>query len=310
MPSGQGDEDVFEAHLAGIEADHRLTELLKTVDEGRDGQVRLMNREGVAVGLDPAFADGGEVGEGFGDQIGAVAECELDDVLAAEPGDQIGGGAEGDDLSLVDDGDAVAKAFGLIHVVSGKDGRAAPALEISDDVPELAAGLRIEAGGRLVEEEEFRITDQSERDREPALLAAGERFDVGVCLGFKSHSGQDLKGIFPLVVKAAEEPNQFENGRFFGESGFLESDADAFTEFLGLGVPAAAEQFDVALGGGVEALENFDRGGFAGAVRAEQSKTLAGSDFQVEPIDGDHWSSAAWIDFPQTSNANGKSSGG
>ena len=55
-------------------------------------------------------------------------------------------------------------------------------LEAGDDVPELAARLRIEAGGRLVEEEQLGIADQRAGDGEPLLLAAGELLDPGVAL--------------------------------------------------------------------------------------------------------------------------------
>ena len=44
-------------------------------------------------------------------------ERELDDVVATQPGDQLGGRALGDDLALVDDRDPVAEPLGLVHVV-------------------------------------------------------------------------------------------------------------------------------------------------------------------------------------------------
>ncbi len=42
------------------------------------------------------------------------------------------------------------------------------------------AGLRVEAGGRLVEQQDARVVDQRACDREAALHAAGEVVDLGL----------------------------------------------------------------------------------------------------------------------------------
>ena len=64
--------------------------------------------------------------------------------------------AEGDDLAVIDDGDAIAKAFGFFDVVRGHDDRLLFAAKLFDDVVDFAADLRVEAGGGLVEEEHAR----------------------------------------------------------------------------------------------------------------------------------------------------------
>ena len=43
---------------------------------------------------------------------------------------------------------------------------------------------------------------------------------------------------------------------------------------------------DLASAAWTDAFENFDRGGFAGAVRAEKSEDLAYADFKVDAFDG------------------------
>ena len=100
-------------------------------------------------------------------------EGELDDVIAPEPGDQLAGRALGDDLAVVDDRDPVAEPLGLVHVMSGQDDRAAAVAEVADHVPELPAGLRVQAGRRLVEEQELGVADQ--RDARRPAAAAGRR---------------------------------------------------------------------------------------------------------------------------------------
>ena len=101
-------------------------------------------------------------------------------VLDADGSDQLARGAEGDYFAVVHDGDAVAEALGFVHVVGRKDDGAAVELELVDQIPKLAAGLRVEAGGGLVEEQKIGIADQGAGQREALLLAAGKGSDAGV----------------------------------------------------------------------------------------------------------------------------------
>ena len=50
-----------------------------------------------------------------------------------------------------------------------------PGRERMNLVPELAPRLRIDAGGRLVEQQQLRIRQRAGAEREPLLPAAGER---------------------------------------------------------------------------------------------------------------------------------------
>ena len=56
--------------------------------------------------------------------------------------------------------------------------------ETRDLVPERGAALDVEAGRRLVQEQDARLVDQRQREVEPALHAAGVAADLAVgCLG-------------------------------------------------------------------------------------------------------------------------------
>src|ERR1051326_8126414 len=103
-------------------------------------------------------------------------------MLAADLGNQLARTPQGNDLTVVDDGDAVTEAFGLVHVVRGDENGAATGLEGAQDVPDVPPRLRIESGRRLVEEEQFRIADERTGNRESLLLAAGELADIRVAL--------------------------------------------------------------------------------------------------------------------------------
>ena len=77
----------------------------------------------------------------------------FDDVFTADGCDELLRSAKGDDLAMIHDGDAVAEALSFVHVVRGENNCAPSLSELVDEVPEMASGLRIEAGCRLVEKE-------------------------------------------------------------------------------------------------------------------------------------------------------------
>ncbi len=82
---------------------------------------------------DAVRLDSVDCGEECGIDCGCVVAAgggELDDVLAADGGDESRRSAEGDDAAVVHDGDAVAEALGLVHVVGGEDDGAACLLEL------------------------------------------------------------------------------------------------------------------------------------------------------------------------------------
>ena len=58
--------------------------------------------------------------------------------------------------------------------MGGVEDALAELLEVRDHAPELASGRGVEAGRRLVEEEQLRIADQRDAHVEPAQLTAGE----------------------------------------------------------------------------------------------------------------------------------------
>ena len=71
----------------------------------------------------------------------------------ADGGLELVGGALGDDAAAVDDRDAVGELVGLVEVLRGEQHGRARRDEPADGVPHLRAGARVEAGGRLVEED-------------------------------------------------------------------------------------------------------------------------------------------------------------
>ena len=69
--------------------------------------------------------------------------------------------------------DALA-ALGFVHVVGRDQRRQALDRHVVDEVPELAPRLGVDAGGRLVEQQQLRLVQHAGGEREALLPAAGE----------------------------------------------------------------------------------------------------------------------------------------
>jgi len=68
----------------------------------------------------------------------------------------------------VEDRDPVGQLFGLVQVLRGEQHGRALVGELLDGVPHLDPGLRVETGGRLVEEHHRRVAHEAHGDVEPA----------------------------------------------------------------------------------------------------------------------------------------------
>jgi hypothetical protein len=95
-------------------------------------------------------------------------------------GDQLARRALGDEAPVVHDGEAVAEALGLVHEMRREQHRLALLQQLLQALPDQVARLRVEAGGRLVEEQQVGVVHQRARQRQAPLHAAGERVDLGV----------------------------------------------------------------------------------------------------------------------------------
>ena len=78
-----------------------------------------------------------------------------------------------DHPAVVDDGDLVGQRVGLLQVLRGEQHGRAVGDQVADDVPHVLALGRVEAGGRLVQEDHRRAAHQGRGEVEPAAHAAG-----------------------------------------------------------------------------------------------------------------------------------------
>ena len=82
-----------------------------------------------------------------------------------------------DHRAVVDDREPRREPLGLVHEMRRQQDRLAQFQQLAQAVPDQMTRLGVEAGRRLVENQQFRIVDQRARERQAALHAARERPD-------------------------------------------------------------------------------------------------------------------------------------
>src|SRR5690349_15276879 len=87
-------------------------------------------------------------------------------------------GIQCNDLTTVYNRATVAEEFSFIHIVSGDHYRSALGAYLLDQRPEIAAGLRVQPGGGLVQEYDAGFIDQGGSYGKALFLAAGKGFEL------------------------------------------------------------------------------------------------------------------------------------
>jgi hypothetical protein len=188
----------------------------------------------------------------------------------------------------VDDGQPVGEALGLVHEVGGQQDGGALGGEAAQALPDQVAGLGVEAGGGLVEDQQLGLVDQRPGQGEAALHAAGERLDAGVFLALEAGEGEQLGDArADLALADAEVAGEHEQvlgaGEVRVEAVELGHHADPGAGLAGLLGHRQAAQADAAGAGGGEAEGAAQGGGLAGAVGAEQREAFAGAQARSSP---------------------------
>ena len=209
--------------------------------------------------------------------------------------DQITRTALGDFLAVVNHCEARAKPLGFFHEVRGEDQGLALRHQLAQAFPDHVARLRIEAGGRLVEDDEIRIVDQGARQREAAFHAAGQGLNPRVALRRKvgeieqRRNARARGGVRQAEVTSVHQ--QIFGHREIGvEIVHLRHYADALARFARVLRYRMTENVDVAAIRCDQTEAQFECRRLAGAVRAEQTKAGAARNREVQT--GDHFLAA------------------
>jgi len=163
---GPAQPDVADADLCPAQLGGRLLHQLEPVARGREGEpVRALVRLRLAAAhprqhrLRPVT-------------LRHAGQFHLQD-LAADAVLELVPGSLRDHLPAVDDRDPVGQLIGFLQVLGGQQERCPLALQFAHGGPDLIAAARIQARGRLVEEQHLRPGQQAGGDVEPAAHPAG-----------------------------------------------------------------------------------------------------------------------------------------
>ena len=215
------------------------------------------------------------------------------DPVAPEPALELGRLARGDDAAVIDDRDAVARV-GLFEIVRRQEERR-PVLgaELLEESPDPAALARVEAEGRLVEEEDRRAVEDPAREVERAPHAARERPDAHLAPVLEPEQVErlvdpDLALLAGQAVEAGAEAQVLVGGQVEVEGGLLEDDADLPANPERIGLDVEPRDLDASPGGLEQRRQHADRRRLAGPVRAQEAEELAGADVEVDRVDRAH----------------------
>ena len=122
------------------------------------------------------------------------------DGRAADLGLEPGRGALGDDPAVVDDSDPIGQRVRLLQVLRGEEhGHPLVMGQPRHLLPQRRAALRVEAGGRLVEEEDPRRVDERQCEIEASLHSARVTADAAVGRLGQADSLEQLLSAPPAV---------------------------------------------------------------------------------------------------------------
>ena len=202
--------------------------------------------------------------------------------------DQGIGAVQCDDLAGVHHRHAVAKLFGLFHVMGSQHDGAALGLPPRYGLPHQAPGLGIQAGGRLVQEYHGGVVDQGSGNGKALLLAAGERPERCGSPVPEVHRAQQGLRVNLGAVDAAEHLEQFLELQVLKKRAALQLYADQMLDGAGVFSDVNACDDGVPAIGGAHPFNDFDGGGFAGTIWTEQGENLALLHLERNAVDGLH----------------------
>ena len=104
-------------------------------------------------------------------------------------------------FALVEDGDAVAHVLHVFQAMAAHDDRLAQRAQIADEVLHPARAQRIEAGGRLVEDDQIGIVDERLGQADALTHALGILAEGAFAIGLETDFLDQLLG---LVLRACD----------------------------------------------------------------------------------------------------------
>ena len=288
-PAGLPQEHVVQAGLGQPERPDGQACLVEQPEQPGQGGGAVTGVQPDRVARHGEVAHGGLPGQLGGSPRGGVRVAgDEDDRVAGHLLLQRARGAFRDHRAVIDDHDAVAEHVGLVQVMRGQEHRGAPVPQAADVVPQAGPVLRVESGARLVQEQDLGLVHDAERHVEPPPLAAGIRPHPAVrepgqveLVQHLPHPPGDVRAAAP-VQPALQDQVLAAGGQLVGPAQ-LAHVADAAADPPGLAPDVQPGDRGAAPVDRQQGGQHPQRGGFAGAVRAQESDDLTPGDLQADP---------------------------
>src|SRR6266478_7406126 len=203
-------------------------------------------------------------------------------------------GVIGNDLSVVNDDDPIAKALSFLHVVGGIDQRLAALLECFEVVEDGVTALRVHAYGWLIKQQDLRIVQQRRGEVETAFHPATER----TYLVFRPISQADQIKRFHncafedrtmQVIERAQKIKVVESSQFVIERDVLWNQPDLALDGIGIATQRTAIDENLPGVGREQSRDHRNGGSFSSAIRSEQTDSLRRTRPQVDAVNGDNF---------------------
>ncbi len=199
--------------------------------------------------------------------------------MTALTGFDSGGAAFGHQFARDHEAQAIA-LFGFFQIVSGDENRGAGVGEAVDHGPEGAAGERIDAGGRFVEEQHAWFVQDRRAEGNALLPALRQAAGQLVFFALQTRERKDpalllFALLFRNAVDSGEKVQVFLDGHVVIERKLLRHVADLFPDFGRAESTGLPGQLHASAGLRQQSAEHLDGGGFAGSVRAQQTVDFA-----------------------------------
>ncbi len=196
------------------------------------------------------------------------------------------GSVQRHDLAFVDEGHSICQAIRLQHVVRGEEDGGAPLALLQDHAADGRRRVGVQSLGWFVQEEDARVVDQGAGDHQALLHALRVRFHSILASTIKADT---LEQCHWVRVGHAKEPGEqlevVHGAHLLVQVRDFKAHADLALYLLSLPGHVQAQQRGLALPGAQLTGQHLDRGGLAGAVRAQEPEDLAFGDREGYVVD-------------------------
>jgi hypothetical protein len=193
---------------------------------------------------------------------------------------------------VIDDRDPVGEDVGLLEVLRREEhGDALVAREVGDLLPHVDAAGGVQAGRRLVEEEDPRPVHERQRQVQPPLHPAGVAADLAVRRVAQAHALDQLVAApAPLALRHALQRglqlHVLAPGQQRVQGRLLQRGADRRAHGGSRAHDVVARHASGARGGREQRGQHQHGGRLAGAVGPQEAVDLTRLHAQVDPVDG------------------------